>query len=365
MRGPAAIVCLVLAFLLLLASSLTVWVRQQALDTDSWTEASSDLLRDDAVRRALSVYLVDQAFEKTDVVDELSGRLPAALRPLAGSLAANLQGSAVNLADQTLARPGVQRTWEEINRVAHRSLLAVIDEDKGRNAEGDVVLDMRPLLIEVRSRLGLGPPKSATAGRLVLMRNDQIGAAQTLVKTVRKLSLFLWLVVLALFAAGIWLAQGWRRRALLVSGWTLVAVGLILTVFRRLMGDAVVNALAGESTSREAADTAWSIGTTLLRDSSEGFMAYGLLVVLGCWLAGPSRPAVAVRRLLAPAFRQKALAVYAGLGVVSLLILAVMPGSGGRRLIGTLVLLALLFAGLEALRRITLREFPATPSAEA
>lgn len=356
---------LALAVLLLLACSLTVWVKRQALDTDSWTASSVELLRDDTVRRALSVYLVDQAFERTDVVDELSSRLPVALRPLTASLAANLQRSAVNVADQTLARPGVQRIWEEIDRVAHQSLLGVIDENKGRNAEGDVVLDMRPLLIEIRSRLGLGSPKSETAGRLVLMRNDQIGAAQTLVKTVRKLSLVLWLVVLALFAAGIWLARAWRRRALLVSGWSLVAVGLMLTVFRRLMGDAVVNALAGETTSREAADAAWAIGTTLLRDSSEGLIASGLLVVLGCRLAGPSRAATAVRRFMAPAFRRGALAVYASLGVVALLILAIVPNSGGRRLIGTLVLLALLFAGMEALRRVTLREFPAPTPAEA
>jgi hypothetical protein len=363
LRGPAAIVALTLAALLLLASSLTVWVRQQALDTDSWTESSNELLRDDKVRHALSVYLVDQAFERTDVVDELSGRLPAALRPLAATLAANLQGSAVNLADQTLARPGVQRTWEEINRVAHRSLIAVVQEGRGRDATGDIALDMRPLLVEVRERLGLGPPTSPTAGRLVIMRSDQIDTAQTLVNTIRKLSLWLWIAVLVLFAAGIWLAKGWRRHAVLAGGWILVAVGLILLVVRRLAGSAVVDSLAGDSTGREGGEAAWLIGTTLLRDGAQGLVAYGLIAVIGCWLAGRSRPAVATRRSLAPLFRKQLAAVYGAFAVVALLVLLLMPGSDGRRLVATLVLLALLLAGLEVLRRTTLKEFPPAPPA--
>jgi hypothetical protein len=363
LRGQAAIVALALAALLLLASSLTVWVREQALDTDSWTESSNELLRNNEVRHALSVYLVEQVFERTDVVDELGGRLPPALRPLAGTLAANLQGSAVNLADQTLARPGVQRTWEEINRVAHQSLIAVVEEGRGRDATGDVALDMRPLLIEIRERLGLGPPKSPTAGRLVIMRSDQVDTAQTIVNTVRKLSLFLWIVVVLLFAVGIWLAQGWRRRAVLVSGWSLVAVGLILLVVRRLAGTAVVDALAGDSTAREGGEAAWIIGTTLLRDGAQGLIAYGLLAVIGCWLAGPSRSAVATRRALAPLFRKQPLAVFGGFAVVALLILLLMPGSDGRRLVGTLVLLALLLTGLEVFRRTTLKEFPPAPPA--
>ena len=42
---------------ILLVCSLTVWVQRQALDTDAWVDTSSELLEDDEVRTALSVYI--------------------------------------------------------------------------------------------------------------------------------------------------------------------------------------------------------------------------------------------------------------------------------------------------------------------
>lgn len=362
-RSPLAVVLIVLAGVLLVVGGVTVWVKRQALDTDQWTKASSELLQDTQVRHALSVYLVDAAFEKADSVGELQQRLPASLRPLAVPLVATLRGNAVNVADQVLSRPGVQDVWEQINRVAHRSLLKVIDEDKGRDANGDVVLDLSPLVTAVRERLGLGPSPSPDAGRLVVLRSDQVEAAQTAAKDIRRVSLLLLILIPALFAAAIWLAEGWRRKAVLIIGWTILAVGLLLLVVRRIAGDRIVVALAGDGSARPGANSAWLIATTLLRDTAQGFLALGALLVVGAWLAGRSRWAVAVRRKLAPAFRQQPVAVYGGFVVFIILLLLVLPGDSGRRWIGTLVLFALMLAGLEALRRLTLREFPGTPAA--
>jgi hypothetical protein len=44
--------------------------------------------------------------------------------------------------------------------------------------------------------------------------------------------------------------------------------------------------------------------------------------------------------------------------VFALFLLLILPGDGGRRLIGLLVLFALILAGLEALKQVTQREFP-------
>jgi hypothetical protein len=65
-----------------------------------------------------------------------------------------------------------------------------------------------------------------------------------------------------------------------------------------------------------------------------------------------------VRRRLAPAFRGHPVAVFSGVGVVLLIVLAWAPLGSGRRLFGMLLLAALIFAGVELLRRQTLREFP-------
>ncbi len=143
-----------------------------------------------------------------------------------------------------------------------------------------------------------------------------------------------------------------------MTGWTLVAVGLALLVIRRIAGNFVVDSLAGDSQNRGAATAIWSIETTLLRDSAQAILALGVLIVVGAWLSGPSRRAVAVRRWLAPWFNRRPVVVYGSFVVFALFLLLILPGDGGRRLVGLLVLFALILAGLEALKRMTQREFP-------
>lgn len=344
---------IILAGVVMAVASMTVWVRRQALDTDRWTEASGQLLRDDQLRQALSVYIVDEAFARTDTIGEVRDRLPAALQPLAGQFAASLRGGAINVTEGILARPGTQRTWGAINRATHGTLIEAID-----NGDRDVVLDVNPLVAEVRARLGLSPPPPEV-GRLVIIHENDLDRARTYVTAIRSATLFSWLAVIALLATAIWLAAGWRRTAIVIAGWTTVAVGIALLVVRKVSGTIIIDTLAGDSEAHDAAAAAWPIATTLLSDVAQAVVALGILVVVGAAICGPSRYAVAIRSRLAPVFRRAPAVVYGGFVVVALLVLLALPSAGGRRLVGTLVLLAMVLAGLEALRRLTLREFPA------
>jgi hypothetical protein len=65
-----------------------------------------------------------------------------------------------------------------------------------------------------------------------------------------------------------------------------------------------------------------------------------------------------IRRWLAPAFRKHVLIVYGAVIAIFLILVAWAPVSSDRRLIGTILLLALILFGIEILRRQTLREFP-------
>src|SRR5664279_2462544 len=85
---------IVLAAVIALVSSLTVWVKRQALDTDSWTQASAALLENDQVRTALSTYIVDELYSNGDVSARLQQELPPNLAGLAAPLAGALRGPA-------------------------------------------------------------------------------------------------------------------------------------------------------------------------------------------------------------------------------------------------------------------------------
>ena len=358
-----------LATILLFVSSLTVWSKRQLLDDQAWANSSTQLLANDEVRAAIAQKLSDALFQRVDVEAQLRERLPAQRKGTAGALAAALQNTVVpEAADRLLARPRVQTLWENLNKRAHAGVLKVLEgKDLGRNgnistANGAVTLDLRPAITRLATRLGLEDKLKANAdpnaGQLVIMKSDQLSAAQTAVKTLKALSSFLVIAVFALYALAIYLAQGRRRLLLGASGASLVFVGLVLASLRRFLGGVIVDSLVNTEANKHPVSVIWAIETSVLRDIAIILVVYGALVLLATVLAGASRPAVALRRWLAPSFRHHPIVVWAGALFLFLILLAWGPTAGERRLLGVLLLAVTTAVAIEALRRQTLREFP-------
>jgi hypothetical protein len=354
---------LVLAALITLVTALNVWVKRQALNTDNWTNASARLLEDDEIRGALSVYLVNQLYQNVDVAAELEQKLPPQTKGLAQPLAAGLQQLAIRTANNLLSRPRVQRLWKEANRHAHELFIAVLDgkHDVLQSTDGNVVLNLRPLLEQLVEQTGIGervlqrlPPD---AGQIVVMKGNQLEAARKTVKVVRALSFLLFILVLALVAAAVYLAPGRRRRMLMAAGFAVVIVGLIVLVVRRFAGDYLVDALTKNPDAKDAVSAAWAIGTELLRNTGFNALVYGVAIIFAAWIAGPSRPATWSRRRLAPTMRDHPAIIFGAVAFLLLLILLAGP-TDSDRIYPLLILFALAFAGTEVLRRQTMREFP-------
>jgi hypothetical protein len=356
-------VLIVVAATIGLVASLNVWVKRQALSTDNWANASSQLLENREIRSALSVYLVDQLYEKVDVGQALEERLPPETKPLGPPLAAALQPALVRVTDGLLGRPRVQQLWENSNRRAHRLFTALVEGKHGvlQATNGNVVLDLRPLLDEVVERTGVGervqqrlPPD---AGQLVVMEGSELETARRSVDVIRVLSYFLVFLMLALFAAAVYIARDRRRKMLMAAGVSLVIVGLIVLVARRFAGSYLVDALTSNPDAKDSISAAWAIGTELLRDVGINVVIYGALVVFAAWIAGPSRPAVWSRRVSAPTMRDRPVVVYSLVSLVLLVVLLTGP-TDAQRVYPLLVLFALALVGTEVLRRQTMREFP-------
>jgi hypothetical protein len=196
------------------------------------------------------------------------------------------------------------------------------------------------------------------AGQLVIMKSNQLGAAQTAVKILKALSSLLVLVVFALYALAIYLARGRRRLLLGASGASLVFVGLVIASLRRFLGGVIVDSLVKTEANKDPVSVIWALETSVLRDIAIILVVYGALVLLATVFAGPNRPAVAFRRWLAPSFRDHPIVVWATALAVFLILLAVGPTAGDRRLLGVALLAATTAIAIEALRRQTLREFP-------
>jgi hypothetical protein len=352
---------LVVATLLGLVSVLSIWVKRQALETDTWTNTSTKLLENHEVNEALSAYMVEALYENVDVQGELAGALPPAAKPLAGPAAAGLRTLAGKLASEALSRPRVQALWAEANRNAHALFLEVIEGggDTLSTEGGAVTLELGPIVERLGAQLGVDvasklPPEAA---EIQLLESDQLSTAQEAVNALKDLSLILPLITLALYALAIYLARGWRREAVRAWGISWMLIGVLVLVIRSVAGEALVGSLASSESVEPAVSAVWDIATSLLRNGGIAMFAYGLVIFLGAVLAGPLGFAKRARRSLAPLLRERGSA-YAAAAFVVLLLLWWGPTEGFRRPLPLLVLLALFIAGIEALRGQTLREFP-------
>jgi hypothetical protein len=357
-------VLVVLAALIGFVSTLTTWVNRQALDTKSWTNASAKLLDDSDVRSALSVYIVNQLYDHVDVSGQFEQKLPSNFKGLAGPLAAGLRTPAEGEVNRLLGLPRVQTLWVNANRDAHAQFIAIV-ENKTRpgvsTANGTVTLDLRTIVANLAEQLGLPPAVISKippgTGQITVLRSNQLSLVQTAVRSIKLLSIWLVVLTLLLWALALYLACGARRATLRNIGWSIVIVGLLLLVVRRVAGDYVLNALTTSQT-RPSGHAVWLIETEIIGQIGWTLIAYGVLVVLGALLAGPTRLAIRTRTWLAPTLNTQQAIVWATVGVAYLLLVIWGPTHALRTPTGILLLGALVAAGVYALRRETLLEFP-------
>ena len=368
-RHPALIwTLIVVASLIGLGSILTTWVDRQVLDNESWKDASAELIQDQQVRDAVSVFLVNSLYDNVDMATELEARLPDNLKPLAAPVAGALRQPATNAVERLLDAPRVERLWVNANAAAQQKLVNVLENKTGHGistGDGVVTLDLSELVTEVGTELGV--PASALArippeaGVITVMRSDQLSAAQAGVQGVRALTTALLVLVLALYALAIYLARGERRQTIRNIGYAFVLVGLTVLVVRRLVGGYAIDALTSP-TGEEAGKRAWLIGSEILAQIGWATILYGVIALAGAILAGPTTAATAVRRRIAPVLNVRPGIAWAVVGCLFLLLILWGPTHALRTWWGILLLGALIAIGVIALRHRTLREFPSAPA---
>jgi hypothetical protein len=338
-----------------------VWAKRQVLETNTWTDTSTKLLANHDVQTALSTFLVDEIYANVDVEAELRKALPPRADVLAGPAAGGIREIAYNAALRALATTQVQEAWKQANAQAHAAFINLIEGGGSTlsTTGGDVTLNLEAVAEQVGSRAGVDvasklPPDAA---QLELIHSDQLGFAQDMVNLLRKLAYILPFVALGLYALAIYLARGRRRETVRAAGLGFIAIGIVVLIARGLAGNLVVDSLASTDSVKPAVDAVWSIGTSLLSGAGAAMIGYGIVIVLGAFLAGPTPIARACRRDLTPVLRDRKVG-YAVLVVILLLAFWWSPTEGFRRLIPSLVLIALLVAGFEGLRRQAIRDFP-------
>ncbi len=355
---------LVLGVLLTVVSILATYVKREALDQDQFKQTSRALIESPAIQEQLSAVMVDALFSNVDVKSELEGRLPKNLQPLAVPLAGISQGFADTAAQKLLARPRAQDAFVALASASQSQVVEVLHGDTGalQTTDGNVVLDLRPLVLKLGDRFGfvenLAAKVPQDAGQVTILKSEDLNTAQTITHWLEQVANYVWILALACWVGAIWLARGRRRQEVRALGIGLIAVGVLVLLVRWLAGKYLVDSVVPDDSVRPAATDAWNIITESLAAAGWVALAFGVLIVIGAWLVGPGERATAARTALAPTLKRVWVAW--GLWALGIVVIAWLLPIHTLRVTAILVVGSAI--GFAVFRRQLTREATATPA---
>lgn len=362
-RKIAAWVLLAVATLLTIVACLSVWVKRQVMDTGNWTHTSSQLIRDPAIQAATAQYLSEQVSENPAVQPLVQEVLPPRLDPLGPAIAGGLGELTDRAAKRALTSDRFQQLWIGANRRAQSRLIEIIEQEGDQRA---IVLDLRPMLGRLSTRVGLGDTAAAALqgqrGLVTIVEADEVASLRKGAKLLSVLPVISVILALLAFTASVYLSRGRRARKLVATGAAILGAGLAVLFIRRLLGNHVVEVAAADGAAVEAARATWAIGTSLLAQAATSLVIVGAVVIAAGWLGTGGSWATSVRRRIAPGVAHEPAIAYGVAILVVFALLAWGPIPALHTWLGALVLLLAVLGGVAALRGVIERDEAASGS---
>lgn len=285
----------VVASVLLPIGLVTVWLREQVLDTDAFVRTAGQVARDPAVQRDVSDKVSTALIEQLDVDSTVQGAarsvLPDALGGLAGPLAAGADATIRRATAEVVASSRFEELWEVAVRRAHENALLLAEGEPVTGVEtsdGRIAVNLDPIVDAVVAQLP-GPiaaliPPVTTGDDIVLFRSSELASAQPVVRGVDDGWWAIPVACLVLFATAVAIASR-RRRALLAVGVGMVLSSsltfFVLLVARQRLVDAAASRVA-----RTATTAVFDAMVDLLRTELWVTAAIGVALVAGAIVFG-------------------------------------------------------------------------------
>jgi hypothetical protein len=357
-RRIAARTLLVLGVLLTVVSILSTYVKREALDKGQFKGTAQELIADPAIQQQVAAVMVDSLYANVNVSAELKQRLPDNLQALAAPIAGLSRELADRAAQELLTRPGVQQTFVTLASASQSQLVKVLrgDTQAVSTTNGNVVLDLQPLVVKLGDRFGFVENLSGKlpegSAQITILDSENLSTAQNITHWLEQIANFVWILALACWVGAIWLAHGRRRQEVRSLGVGLMLVGVLVLLARWLAGKYIVDQVVVSDSVRPAVSSAWGILTDSLAAAGWVVLIGGALTVAGAWLVGPSERPTQARAALAPVMTRWEIAWGAFVLVMALIIWA-LPIQVFRT---TLILVVLGAIGFYVLRHQVLRE---------
>jgi hypothetical protein len=237
-KGPrwkrvVAWVLVVLACILSVLSVISVFARNQLLNTDAYVNAVAPLASNPAIQTQVAKQVSQNLITRTNVEARVKDALPSKAAFLAEPLTSELESAVNSLALKAVQTKQFSEVWVGVNRAAHKQLVAVLTgstEGSVSSKNGKVTIDLSQVEATLKKKLdakGITVFNKVPAVKgldFVLFQSQDLVKVQKGTKLLNDLALVLPILSILLLAASVVLARN-RRRGLVRA-----AVGLALSM---------------------------------------------------------------------------------------------------------------------------------------
>jgi hypothetical protein len=366
-RSIVARLLVVLGIVFLVISLLSNFVKREALDKDNFRTTAEQLIANDNVRNQIAAQMVETLYANVDVSNQLQDQLPNNLQSLAGPIAGISRGVADRGAQEVLSRPRVQKIFVGAASAAQQTLVKVLENNSQvvDTTDGNVVLNIRDLVLQLGDQFqivnNLDKRLPADAGQITILKSDQLDTAQNITQWLKAVADWIWALVIVCWAVAVWLVPGRRRREVRAIAVGVAIAGVLLLIIRSVAGGYIVDKVIVTESVKPAVSDVWGIVTDSLAAAAWNCIAVGLIALLGIWLMGPGRQAIAARRELGPRLRRPEVA-WPAFAILLLLLLWILPIQDWKNAV---IIVVLAIIGFEVLRRQVVREAPVVATGSA
>jgi hypothetical protein len=317
-RRVSAWVLVVLASLLIPVSVISVWAINTLTDTDKYVSTMAPLATNQVIVDRLAQKSTDELFSSHVVENKVTAALPTKAKPLVQPLVTQLHSYVYNnLALKVFESPKFSQLWNGLNRRSHQAVIDVLTGKqspltKKLEVGGAIVLNVSPAIDNVIKKADahgipyfnplksiLGSGKSLT---VTILSKNQVSEFSGLFNLVVKLKWAIPIIALVLGILAVVLALE-RRKTLLRWAIGVALMTVLLLGVLALGRNIFLNKAADKGASgQQVAAAVWDIVLRYLMTDLRWTLLIAVLIALGCWLAGPARYAVTMRRGVARAW---------------------------------------------------------------
>ncbi|MFI1167240.1 hypothetical protein ACH4UM_27475 [Streptomyces sp. NPDC020801] len=316
-RRVGASVLLILTLVLAPLAVVAAWVHSQVFDTGRYVQTVAPLATEPAVQNVVVDRLTNRVVDEIDV-QAITASLTKALANAGAppkvvdastALAGPLRSAVTEVVHRTVSKvvtsDAFAQVWTNANRRAHAAVVNMLtgNQSGALRAQGDKVeLDIGVVVDQVKQRLVDAGFQKASAipapdRTITLFQTEQLTKAQSALRLLNILGIWLPVLTVVLAAAAVWTAPA-HRFMLLVTASGIGVMMIVLLIALAVVRQIYLNSVPPATLPPDAASAVFDTFLRFLRDSARTLLVAAVIIALAAYLYGPGRAARGARSLL-------------------------------------------------------------------